>query len=112
MTVFGSSSSIATIGKLILSAGAALTVADHTCPAPTSSRHDLTGGAVELWTIPVGVPNQVLVLSSSTGVTIINGNGNLQTGLDFSFDHAGDRMALICDGSNWYKIAPGSASVA
>lgn len=99
-------------GKMILNQGPALAVSGHTCPAPTTSRHDLTGGPAELWTIPAGEANQILVLSSSDDITIINGNGNLQTGLDFEFANAGDRLMLICDGTNWFKVAPGSHSVA
>lgn len=108
----------ATLKLLTLGDGSPLAVASHTVPAPSSSRHVLTAASLgtELWTIPAAPARQLLLLScdvaSEGNITIINGNGNLQTGLDYAFDHAGDRLLLESDGTNWVKVAPGSHSVA
>jgi hypothetical protein len=106
-----------TVGALpdIAYEGAVLTIADHTITVSAPWHRINSTDAAELWTITPAASGTRVVLSvtlDNSNIAIINGNGNIQSGLDFTFDHAGDRIYLMCDGVNWQKVAPGSHSVA
>lgn len=97
--------------RIVFGPTTTMTVTDHVATAPTSTCARLVtndGAAGELWTIPAGIENQLLILEADDNaslVSVINGNGNILSGLDFTFDHDGDRMVLIAKGSVWYVLA-------
>lgn len=105
------------VDRIVFGPTTTATITDHVLSAPTSTCVRLVtsdGAAGELWTIPAGVENQLLILEADDNaslVSVINGNGNLLTGLDFTFDHDGDRLVLIAKGGVWYELT-GHHSVA
>lgn len=101
-----------TLDKLILGAGAVLTIAAGVVAA-THSRHNIdtesAAATDDLDTINGGVANMLLVIgtvSSARDVTIKHGTGNILngSGADFLIGSNTVRLEYMYDGSNWREI--------
>ena len=64
-------------------------------------------GTNTITSITASWPGRVVVLKFAAGATLSDG-GNLKLGTTLSPATADDCIALICDGTNWYQVAPAS----